>query len=170
MSLHAAIKSIPQNSVFQEIPVTELLCPALRAGYDYWHSKCGSRRFPTREDIHPREIAPFLRYVSLIKVENDDFVYRIVGDVVVMSYAVPLQNRKLSDLAYDEPGFGCYVIPRLKRAAETGEVIAVRGKLGRDVTQVNFTDSENVLLPLGPDGNTVDHIMVFSNYASHPFG
>lgn len=170
MSLHAAIKSIPQNSEFHEIDFAEVACPVLRSGYEYWRSKCAARHFPTREDIQPREIAPYLRYVSLIKVEGDDFLYRIVGDVVVMSYAVPLQNRRLSDLAYDEPGFGCYVIPRLKRVRESGEPLAVRGKLGRDITLANFTDSENLLLPLGHDGKTVDHIMVFSNYASHPFG
>ena len=170
MSLHAAIKSIPQSSIFHEVEVADLDCPVLRAGFDYWRSKCGIRRFPSRDDIHPREIAPFLRYVSLIKVEDGDFVYRIVGDVVVMSYAVPLQNRRLSDLVYDEPGFGCYVIPRLNQVVQSGEPMAVRGKLGRDVTQVNFTDSENLVLPLGPDDETVDHNMVFSNYSSHPFG
>lgn len=170
MSLHAAIKSIPQSSTFREIDFAEVDCPVLRAGYAYWQSKCAGRRYPTREDIHPREIAPFLRYVSLIKAEGDDFIYRIVGDVVVMSYAVPLQSRRLSDLVYDEPGFGCYVIPRLQHVAQTGAALAVRGKLGRDVTQVNFTDCENLVLPLGPDDATVDHIMTFSNYASHPFG
>ncbi len=170
MSLHPSAKCIPENSAFHSIAFDSFESPVLQSGYRYWLSKCGSRRFPARDDIRPREIATSLRYTALIKVEGADFIYRIVGDVIVMSFGVTLQNRKLSDLAYDEPGFGTFVIPQLRKVVAHGEPIALRGKVGRDVTHANFTDSENLLLPLGPDDDTVDHILTFSSYLSHPFG
>jgi hypothetical protein len=37
------------------------------------------------------------------------------------------------------------------------------------VTRTNFTDYENVLLPLGPDDHTVDHVLTFGSYTSRPF-
>jgi hypothetical protein len=168
MSLQSFTRCIPESSIFHDIGFDELDSPVLRSGYEYWQSKCNGRRFPTRDDIRPREIAPLLRYVSLIKVEGDDFVYRIVGDTIVMSYGVPLQNRRLSDLVFDEPGFGAFVIPMLEKVVDTGEAHAIRGKVGRDVVRVNFTHSENLLLPLGPDDGTVDHVLTFSYYISQP--
>ncbi len=170
MSLHTFTKYIPDNSAFNQIAFDSFTSEVLRSGYHYWLSKCGSRRFPSRDDIRPREIATSLRYISLIKVEGDDFIYRIVGDVIVMSYGVPLQNRRLSDLAYDEPGFDIFVIPNLRKVVESGEPLGLRGKVGRDVARVNFTDCENLLLPLGHDENSVDHVLTFSSYMSHPFG
>jgi hypothetical protein len=170
MSLQSFTRCIPESSVFHDIAFSSLESEPLRLGYEYWKSKCGGRRFPAREDIRPREIAPLLRYVSLIKVDGDDFVYRIVGDTIVMSYGVPLQNRRLSDLVYDEPGFGAFVIPFLRQVADTGEPLARRGKVGRDVTRVNFTHCENLLLPLGADDATVDYVLTFSSYVSQPLG
>jgi hypothetical protein len=169
MSLHTVPTVIPTNSVFDTIGFDALESPVLKAGYDYWRSRCGTRRFPARADIRPRDIAPMLRHIALMKVEGDDFIYRIVGDVIVMSFSVPLQNRRLSDLVYDEPGFGTFVIPVMRKVVETGEPIALRGKVGRDVTHANFTDSENLLMPLGPDDQTVDHILSVSSYISRPF-
>lgn len=170
MSLQSSTRCIPESSIFYDISFDGLESPVLRSGLEYWQSKRNGRRYPTREDIRPREIAPLLRYVSLIKVEGDDFVYRIVGDTIVMSYGVPLQNRRLSDLVFDEPGFGAFVVPMLEKVVATGEPIALRGKVGRDVIRVNFTHSENLLLPLGPDDDTVDHVLTFSYYVSQPLG
>jgi hypothetical protein len=170
MSLHTFTKYIPDNSAFKQIAFDSFTSEVLRSGYQYWQSKCAGRRFPSRDDIRPRDIATSLRYISLIKVEGDDFIYRIVGDVIVMSYGVPLQNRRLSDLAYDEPGFDIFVIPMLRKVVASGEPLALRGKVGRDVARVNFTDCENLMLPLGRDDSTVDHILTFGSYISHPFG
>ena len=169
MSLHAATPFIPASSAFHAIAFDDFESPVLRDGYRYWQSRCAGRRYPARADIRPRDIAPILRHVSLVKVEGDDFVYRIVGDVIVMSFSVPMQNRRLSDLVYDEPGFGAFVIPMLRQVVQTGAPVALRGRIGRDVTRVNFTDCENLLLPLGPDDATVDYILTVSSYISRPF-
>ncbi len=164
MSLHVA--KIPDYTLLTEITPDEVEAQPLRIALAYWRSIRGERRFPNRADIHPRDIAGILRHVSLIKYEEGDFVYRIVGDVIVRAYDLPMQNRKVSELSYEEPGFGAIVRPLLQRCVETGEVIAVRGRTGRDLLKVNFTHYENVLLPLGPDDGTVDHIITASSYRS----
>ena len=170
MSLHGSPTFMPESTVCHPIAIDSCDSAVLRDGYQYWRSRCGKRRFPSRENIRPRDIATSLRYVSLLKVEDGDFIYRIVGDVIVMSYGLPLQNRRLSDLAYDEPGFSTYVLPVLRSVVEDGAPKALRSRIGRDILHVNFTDCENLLLPLGPADDTVDHILAFSSYLSHPFG
>jgi hypothetical protein len=169
MSLRTATKLIPDFTAFQFVALDAIEAAPLRSGFDYWRSRCNSRRFPTRGDIHPRDIAAALQHMSLIKVDGDEFIYRIVGDAIVRAYDIPIQNRKLSDIVYDEPGFGTIVIPLFRKVAEGGAPVAIRGTTGHDVTRANFTDYENVLLPLGPDDSTVDHLITFSSYTSRPF-
>lgn len=168
MPQHEINAFIPKYSSTQIIALDEARSPAPRAAIAYWRSLRGQRRFPARSDINPRDIAGLLPNVTLVKVEDGDFVYRIVGDLIVMSFGVPLQGRRLSDVAFNEPGFGTLVLPLFKKVTATGEPLAVHGKIGRDVAHANFTDSENVLLPLGPDGETVDHILIVSAYTSRP--
>jgi hypothetical protein len=167
MSLRAA--HIPDVTDFRPVSPDEFEAEPLRVAYAYWRSIRGNRRFPSRADIHPRDIAGLLRHVSLIKYEDGDFIYRIVGDAIVRAYDLSLHNRKLSELVYDEPGFGCIIRPLLERCVETGDIVAVKGHTGRDLVRVNFTDYENILLPLGPNDSTVDHIMAVSNYVSRPY-
>jgi hypothetical protein len=169
MSLQSAQKFLPDCTSFEFVALDALRASALRLGVEYWQAARGDRRFPTRDDIKPRDICGALQRMSLVKVEGDDFIYRIVGDAIVRAYDVPLQNRRMSDIAFDEPGFDVIVLPLFRKVVETGEPIAVRGTTGHDVTRANFTDYENVLLPLGPDGKTVDHLMTFSCYTSRPF-
>jgi hypothetical protein len=166
MPLSAA--KIPDYTTPIEIALDEIEDAALRCALAYWRSIRGERRFPTRADIKPRDIASILRHISLLKCEKDDFRYRIVGDVIVRAFDLPLQNRCLSELSYEEPGFGAIARPLLQRCADSGEVIAVRGRTGRDLIKVTFTHYENVLLPLGPDDGAVDHIMVVSAYHARP--
>lgn len=169
MSFHAAQKYIPDFTVFSEVTFDSLRSRPICLGLEYWQAARGLRRFPARDDIKPRDICGALQHMSLVKVEDNDFLYRIVGDAIVRAYDIPLQNRHLSDIAFDEPGFDAIVVPLFRKVVETGEPIAIRGTTGHDVTRANFTDYENILLPLGPNDQTVDHIMTFSTYGSRPF-
>jgi hypothetical protein len=169
MSLLASQKFIPDFTAFSLVALDDIESAPLRVGLTYWEGVRGFRRFPARADVKPRDIATALQYMSLLKVEGDDFIYRIVGDAIVRAYDIPLQNRRVSDIAFDEPGFDVIVLPLFRKIVETGKPIAVRGTTGHDVTRANFTDYENVLLPLGPDDQTVDHVITFSYYTSRPF-
>lgn len=159
---------IPDTTATIRIPPSALQSEPLRLGYAYWCGLRGPRRYPSRADIQLRDIAGLLRHVSLLKVERGDYIYRVVGDVIVRAYDIPLQNRRLSDLAKEEPAFGTIIKPLLQQCQLSGEPIAVRGRIGRDIFHVTFTEYENVLLPLGPAEDAVDHIMVVSQYLSRP--
>jgi hypothetical protein len=169
MSLQSAQKFIPDYTSFEFVALDTIRATPLRLGLEYWQSVRGARRFPTREDIKARDICGALQQMALLKVEGNDFIYRIVGDGTVRAFDVPIQNRRISDVAYDEPGFDAIVLPLLRKVVKSGEPIALRGTTGHDVTRANFTDYENVLLPLGPDDRTVDHVLTFGSYTSRPF-
>lgn len=164
------IARLPESTDYHAVSLDALESPVLRTVYAYWQSKRAGRRFPSREDIRPRDIAGLLRYICLIKVDGDDFEYRVVGDVIAVNFDIPLQNRRISDLTYEEPGFGTLIRPVLCKVVETGLPTAMHSRIGRDVTHANFTQSENIELPLGPDEHTVDHILAACAFASCPFG
>jgi hypothetical protein len=150
------------------IAIDELESPAIRTGVDYWRLLRGQRRFPAREDLKPREIAGLLRSMSLIRVTDGDFQYRVVGDSVVQAYDFSLQGKWLNEIEAELPSFGTFVRPILMHVVESKTPVAVRGSIGHNAHRVNFTHYENALLPLGRNDDTVDHILVLSNYVLRP--
>jgi hypothetical protein len=167
-TLTSAPQIVPDTTHIEWVVLDDLECPAIRAGVDYWRLLRGRRLFPAREDLKPREIAGLLRSMSLIKVADGDFQYRVVGDSIVQAYDVSLQSRWFRDIDADLPTFGLFIRPILTHVVESKAPIAVRGRIGHDAPHVNFTHHENALLPLGPDDDAVDHILVFSNYVLRP--
>lgn len=160
---------LPESTAFVLVPADELTSPQIATGMNAWDTARGLRRFPKRSEIRPRDIVTALQHMALLKVENGDFYWRIVGDGIVRAFDLPLQNRPLSEIVFDEPGFQSILIPLLREVRQSGEPIAVRGTIGHDVLRANFTDYENLLLPLGPDDSTVDHVMMFAAYSSRPY-
>src|SRR5580692_3405383 len=71
---------------------------AVRAGVDYWRKIGGARKFPSRNDLSPRDIAGLLRNTVLLRVIDDgvDYDYRIVGDAHVIAHGYSMQGRRLS--------------------------------------------------------------------------
>ncbi|GAA0527391.1 hypothetical protein FHS83_002179 [Rhizomicrobium palustre] len=164
MALRAV--EIPDITTTDHIGLDALESAPLRLGYAYWRSLRGDRPYPSRSDIRPRDIAGILRHVSLLKFENGDFVHRIVGDAIVRAFDIPLQNRTVSELAAEEPGFVALLRPLLEQCRVTGEPFAIRGQTGRDIFRITFSHHEAVFLPLGPDAATVDHVLVVSSLFS----
>lgn len=147
------------------ISFEDISSPMLRHGVEQWNGLRGRRRFPAREDLKPRDIVHLLSCMSLLRTLPDgDFEYRITGDAVVRSYDVRLQNRRVSDICRDMPVYARFVRPLLAHVARHGTPLAVKGKTGHDVYLTKFTHHENVVLPLGPNDDTVDHILIFSSY------
>jgi len=159
---------IPATTTYQIIGLDELQQPALRHVAGYWASQRRGQGPPTRQDIKLRDIAGALRHISLIKAIEGDFLYRVVGDNTVRAYTVPLHNRKLSEIAVEAPRYGSFVREILVRAVDKGEAFAVRGHVGRDFPEANFTDFENAFLPLKTEDTTVDHILAASTYTMRP--
>jgi hypothetical protein len=164
-----AASGLPASTKFTWLTLDMLEAQPTRAGAAYWRSLCRGRRFPSRNDLKPRELASLLPYISLINVIDGgaDFVHRIVGDVIVQAFDVPIQHRRFSEIAEDAPNFIARSLPQFRKVVDTGAPVAWSSLSGHDVTNVVFTYGEMLLLPLG-SGNTVDHILGIGWYrAAH---
>jgi hypothetical protein len=164
MNSAACLPHIRHATKYECVGLDQLQNPAVRFGTAYWMAQRGTRRFPAREELRPRDMKGVLRNISLAKVLDGDFLYRVVGDATVRAYSLPLQNRRVSELTLEAPLLGRALHELLGRVARSGEPLAIRGHIGRDGAHVNFTDFENALLPLGADHQTVDHILTVSTY------
>jgi hypothetical protein len=157
------------TSTFEWVSLKDLKTPAVRDGADYWNRLRGERPFPTRADVKARDLARLLPYVSIIKVIDNgtDFENRIIGDTMVRAFNVPLQNRRLSDIAKEAPDFVAYCWQPFRRVIETREPAAWRAHTGTDNTWVVISDAEVVLLPLGNSPECVDHMIGFGTHLTH---
>ncbi len=139
-----------------------------RLGYDYWCGLRGMRRFPSREELNPRNIASALTNMAILKVIDcgRDFQFRIVGDHAGCSYPIGLANRCFSELAADLPRavehwFGIY-----GQVVESREPLAIVVQIGRDAKEAKYLEAEAVFLPLGVRDNEVDHIVTFVKHTA----
>jgi hypothetical protein len=156
----------PEITSFAPVALDDLENPLVRRAVAYWRTLCGERRFPARENLDQRALVPFQPYMILLKVIDDgaDFEYRFVGEAQRMAYDRSFAGRRLSDPAntspYSKPIFTGY-----QYIQKSGTPFAMRGWAGKDFTHSKFAYFESVALPLGPDDDHVDHIVVFSAYA-----
>ena len=159
--MSAKLDVVPQSSIIDRKSADELDSPVLRAGVAYWRTIRGDRPFPRREDLRPRDIQGLLPYMALLKVigGGEDFEHRIVGDILVQAFAVPMQNRRFSEIEIEAPELMASCYPLFREVVNTRAPVAWRHKTGHDNTDFVFVDSEVVLLPLGT--TVVDHVLVF---------
>ena len=164
-------KSVSDITTFELVALDELESPITRQGADYWDSLRGTRRYPARKELHPRDFSSILRHMLLIKVVEggSDFEFRIAGDAQVRAYSVPILSRRLSEIAQTSPVF-CYGLRGMfLHVTETGAPVAIRGRIGPIFFNVQYAFYESLVLPLGDGDNAVDHLLVFSTYVSRAF-
>ncbi|WP_417454664.1 PAS domain-containing protein [Kiloniella sp.] len=126
--------------------------------YKYWLSKCQGGTIPSREDISPAEMVPFLPNILLLDVENEplDFRFRLIGTRIV-----PLLKR-------DYTGELMSTIDNLKspnsvwknccKAVDLAEpVYAFTPYVG---PKKDILDVEDLILPLASDGKNVNMLMI----------
>jgi hypothetical protein len=137
----------------------------VRDAIAYWQGLCGTRRFPARTDVSPRDMRGFLRNICLLRVIDGgaDYEYRILGDAHVLAYGFSMQGRRLSDVDVEAPDHGPVLRKLYDRVVRKGEPYALRGWIVRDEQQKNYIYSESLFAPLG-DGDVVDHVFNASVY------
>jgi hypothetical protein len=164
------VRALPFSSERPGGPITldQVEAPVVRAGIGYWKRLCGQRKFPARTEVTPRDILGLLRNTILLRVVDDgaDYEYRIVGDAHVIAHGFSAQGMRLSDLGAIAGGYEKVLKSLYDMPVRTSSPFAVRGWLARGEDE--FIYSETVLLPLGPDETTVDHVLNFSVYVPHP--
>jgi len=158
----AASESAPTMAI-RLIALEELRDQKTRLGYDYWRMLRGMRRFPSRNEIKPRDIACALPNMALIRVleGGNDFQYLIIGDHAGQGYGVNLRKRCYTDIAVELPRATANWFRLSRQVVESGKPIAVLAKVGLGASDARYSNAEAVYLPLGPHDNCVDHLISF---------
>ncbi|MEJ1969179.1 MAG: PAS domain-containing protein [Rhizomicrobium sp.] len=156
----------PDRSSLYAISLDELDNAAVRAGADYWRMLRAGRNLPSRAELSPRALRAILRHVVLLKVidAGADYEYRIAGDAHVEAYGMAFRNMRLSQIEATLPDYGGMMRGFYEHVRATAEPLATRGWVGRRIADARFVYFETVFLPLGDDGQTVDHIACVSVY------
>ncbi|GAA0581816.1 PAS domain-containing protein [Rhizomicrobium electricum] len=148
---------------FEIIDFGQLRLQPVLEGFRYWNALRGDRPYPARSEISPRSIAPLLANAIVIRVLSggEDFEIAIAGDEVVRSYRINILHRRLSEIAVDLPIVCAWWGSVYRRIAQCGQPCAVKFSSGLD-SEMKFANAETALLPLGPAGGPVDHIIGFT--------
>jgi len=159
------VRNIPE-SASGVLPLDQLESPIVRQGLDYWQKLRGARPYPSRAEMTPRDLANILRHVVLLRLVDGgaDYEYRIVGDAHVISHGFSMQGLRVSDVDRFSPGYGPILKSLYDRAVRHRDAYAFRGWVERGEERKQYIYSESIFMPLGPDENTIDHVLNFSVY------
>ncbi|MEJ1969180.1 MAG: PAS domain-containing protein [Rhizomicrobium sp.] len=166
-SAHAiAAQPAPDRSSSRPIALEALENAVTRTATNYWRMLRGARNLPPRAALSPRDMRAILRNVVLLRLIDGgrDYEYRIVGDMFAWAYDKQFRGLCLSQVEKAAPEHGARMRGLYEHVRATAVPLAIQGWVGRDVPDSNFVYYETVLLPLGDDGQTVDHILVTSFY------
>ena len=164
MTIHASSNpASAETETVKEITLDQLSSRPVREGAAYWLGLRGTRAYPTRDDISPRQMRGFLRNAILIRILDDgaDFEYRIVGDAHVQAYGFHIKGLKLSQMDHLVPGHAPRLAHIYNIARNRAAPLALRGWAMRGSEPFHH---ESVFLPLGPGPGTVDHILNITDY------
>jgi len=148
------------------ILVGEIQNPLLLKGLALWRRQRGTRRFPGRAEMSPRLLSNLLRNTVLVRVlgKAEDFEFRIVGDAIVTVQGASFQGMTTTQIEAARPGYGKMLRRSYVAVCESGEPSAYRGWFDRGADGRAFFH-ETLILPLGADGQTVDHLLILGVYA-----
>jgi hypothetical protein len=91
--------------------------------------------------------------------DGEDFEFRIVGDQIRVQQGAPLQGKRMNEVQAMLPGYGDLLKRIYRNAYKAAEPRAFRGWYTRPADNHPFFH-EVVIMPVGDDGKTVDHLIV----------
>ena len=143
------------------IDLDDLRHPVICEAFTVWQGLRGDRAMPARAAMTPRAMKGFLKFAALLEVLDDgrDFRFRIAGDAVNMQQGMSLSGMTTADIDARIPGYGSRLRSLYARVHRKRQAFAYRGTYFRPGDQHAFAH-EAVMLPLGADGETVDHVLV----------
>jgi len=153
----------------QRIGVEDLRAPIVQSVHAYWVELKGKRRFPSRQQITPRDMAKLLRNIVILRVidNGEDFEYRIAGDAHTQAHQYTFTNLRISQIDAMSPGYGSALMRAYRSVYKKREPLALRGWIERPGSgNSKITFHESVMLPLGATDDEVDHLIVGSVYAN----
>jgi len=143
------------------IDLGDLKHPIVCAAHQVWQTLCGERRMPSRVQMTPRIMREFLKYTALIEVLDGgrEFRFRVSADAVNLQQGMTLQGMTTADIDLRAPGYGTNLNRLYARVCRRRAPHAYRGTYYRPTDGHAFSH-ESIMLPLGEDGETVDHVLV----------
>jgi hypothetical protein len=139
--------------------------PGTAAFYRYWDGKRAGRAMPSRADIDPLEMKPWLSGTALVDVTREPpgslrpygLRYRLIGTRPTL-----LRNRDVTGLRVESGYFGA----DLEAALENYRLVIEQKTLVYDWDHTPASDgfareAETLLLPLSSDGENVDMVLVY---------
>jgi len=152
--------SVPADGTV--IPLEQLSDPMVIAGVAYWRSICAERKFPAREALTLRGLAPVLTHCVTVRVidEGADFEFRFVGDSQRQAFKVPFKGVRVSQIAALAPELGALLRGVYEAVRAGGFPFAVRGSIDFGEEDAGPVHYETAFLPLGADDAAVDHILI----------
>ncbi len=164
----AQAHTAPTSSNGQQIELHDIQNPVVRRVYELWQQLRGSRSFPRREDITPRRMPELLRNIALVRVLDggEEFQIRLVGDAIVQAQGATFHGMTTRQIDLVLPGYGSALARLYGDICKNRRPRAYRGWYERQADKHSFFH-ESVLLPLGPDDRTVDHVLIGAVYARH---
>jgi hypothetical protein len=151
------------------IALSEIQHPLLLKALTVWTDLKGARRFPSRQQVTPRAMAAFLRNIVLVRALDNgkEYQFRVVGDAIVEVQGDSFQGLTLAEIDAKRPGYGSLFRPIYDKIIVEGAPRAYRGEV-RQLPPKRAFFHESLVLPLGSDDSTVDHILVVGGYSYTP--
>lgn len=150
----------PQSgALVQQIPLDDIETEPLRQAVRTWRAQAIGHQLPSRAQLTPRKMAPFLRYVSLVRVVDEDgeFEYRIAGDAAVEAWGQSLTGLNSAGLDRLQDNAGTTMRACCQIVLQTRNSVAVRGTLP-------YIAYETVLLPLASGNGVIEEILVVTAF------
>lgn len=131
----------------------------IREFVQYWMSKRGDGRMPAFTDIDPVEIPWALSQIYIVEAKADgDFVYRLAGEAIAQRYDRSLKGARISDLFAEQSS--SKILERWRRVID--EPVGYYSFTSHPSKQGVTLRARRVLLPLGKDRITADHLVGFT--------
>jgi len=152
----------PENSSMSILGPKDISSEVLKKVLSVWESQAGDHDIPTRDQVLPKQMSPFMRHISLIRwvAEDNDYETRFIGDAHVQAYGeTSPAGYRLSTVIAERPEFGnmlksSYEMARVRRAP-----LIIRGFIGPEFPDARFVWFETVYLPLRGLGDDVEFVM-----------
>jgi hypothetical protein len=145
--------------------------PFVRMGVAYWRSLCGQRKFPARDALTLRGMAPFMPYIVIIAVIDGgaDYEYRYVGEAQRQAFGAYFKGMRVTQIETAAPELGGILRGVYELVRSAGMPFAVRGRVDHEPPGSKLLYHETAFLPLGASDDAVDHLLIAGVQIPEPF-
>jgi hypothetical protein len=164
MTIAQKVASMEMTGLPGEVALTEIHSTTVHRGLALWRQLKGTRRFPTRAEILPRDLGDILRHTALVRLADSgsDFEVRLVGDAIVTAQGISFSGYTAAMVDKLSPGYGAELRTIFRQIYVTGVPLVFRGWYERNPGPKPVYH-ETMFLPLGD--TDIDHILVVAAYA-----